>query len=241
MNIKNRVETMRDEIIEDLRMIPLFTDIGIESLRHLTHGALLQRFPRGTELFPQGEQPDFLHVLIDGSVELYAESEGRETVMEILTPVEVFILAAVLTDRPYLMSARVQDDARLLLLPAEPFREALESDPRLGMIMLASLAGQFRGMVRQLKSLKLRTASQRLGCYLLRLMDGRGPQVELPYRKAILASQLGVTPEALSRAFHKLAAHGVLVQGQMVTIADPAALARYCLPDELMDPRVAVA
>lgn len=231
---------MRDDVLEDLKTIPLFADIGMESLRHLTHGALLQRFPRGTELFPQGEYPDFLHVLIDGSVELYAASEGRETVMEILRPVETFILAAVLTDRPYLMSARVQDDARLLLLPAESFRETLHCDPGLCLTMMASLACQFRGMVRQVKSLKLRSATQRVGCYLLHLVDNTGPMVRLPYRKSVLASQLGITPEALSRAFQKLGPHGVAVQGQTVVVRDPAALARHCLPDDLIDPQVDV-
>ncbi|MDF2095079.1 helix-turn-helix domain-containing protein [Aquibaculum arenosum] len=231
---------LRESDIESLQQIPLFSGLGIPDLKALTAGALLQRFPARTRLFDSGAQPDFLHILLDGSVQLSAteaDSE-REVVIEIVTPPDCFILAAALTDTPYLMSATVQEPARLLLLPAAELRRNIAAHPELALTLLASLAGQFRRMVRQVKNLKLRTTVQRVGCFLLSLAepgDESEMTVQLPYDKQVIASQLGMTRESLSRALATLRDLGVETQNDRILLKDPVALAAYCHPDRLID------
>jgi len=85
-------------------------------------------------------------------------------------------------------------------------------------IMIGLMAGQHRRIVRQVMDLKLRTATQRLGCFLLRLIDANanGATASLPFAKATLASRLGMTPENLSRAFRALEPAGIDVDGSRV-------------------------
>lgn len=239
---------MRPEDFERLREHSLFADISAGAMATLGQGALLQRFPRGTVLFEQGDGADFLHVLMDGSVELIGATAGqRETVVEIIEPVDAFILAAVLTGQPYLMTARVVHPARLLLLPAAAFREAIEVDPGLAVTMLSSLSRQYRMLVRQITNLKLRTSTQRLACYLLTLtsqQDGTAT-FELPYDKRRIAARLGMSPENLSRAFATLRPMGVEVHGNRVTLQDIVSFRQQCEVDHLIDgvecPRAAAA
>lgn len=229
---------MRPEDFERLREHSLFADISAGAMATLGQGALLQRFPRGTVLFEQGDGPDFLHVLIDGSVELIGVAAGmRETVVEIIEPVDAFISAAVLTGQPYLMTARVVHPARLLLLPADAFRAAIVGDPTLAVTMLSSLSRQYRMLVRQITSLKLRTSTQRLACYLLTLTsqpDGTAT-FELPYDKRRIAARLGMSPENLSRAFAALRPFGVEVQGNRVTLQNIVGFQQQCEIDHLID------
>lgn len=239
---------MRSTDRDLVRTLPVFSELDAEHLEQMTSGALLQRFPKETRLFDQGEQPDFLHLLLEGQVELSASSaDGRETVIEILTPIDYFILAAVLTDTPYLMSARVLEPAKILLLPARKLREQMIQHPRLALAITASLAGHFRRMVRQIKDLKLRTSSQRVGAYLLRQSleetartrpDHTGDnsvRFDLPVSKQVLAARLGMTPENLSRAFAVLVEHGIQIKGRLVEIEDRGKLADFCHPDTLID------
>lgn len=231
-------DSMRAKDLETIRSLPFFEGLDEEQVSAVTAGALLQRFPRETVLFEQGERPDFLHVLVEGSVMLYgATGEGRETVIEILTPVDSFVLAAALTDTPYLMSAKVLEASNILLLPARSLREHMATQPKLALVMMASLATQFRRMVRQIKDLKLRTSTQRLCAFLLTLADppADGASFELPVNKQVLASRLGMTPENLSRAFSSLAEHGVQIKGRAVTIGSIERLHAYCHPDTLID------
>lgn len=229
---------MKKDDFAALTHLPLFRDVPSSSLQAITRDALLQRFPRGTALFEQGQTPDFLHVLLEGSVELIGVADdGRQSVVEILQPIDSFILAAALTDTPYLMAARVVDPARLLLIPASALRTEIARSPALALAMMASLARQFRMMVRQIKNLKLRTSTQRVGCYLLMLMEESGGAEEfiLPYDKRRIAARLGMTPENLSRAFAALRPLGVTTRGNRVRISTLKALQNECHLDKLID------
>ncbi|MFT5390284.1 MAG: CRP/FNR family transcriptional activator FtrB [Gammaproteobacteria bacterium] len=66
----------------------------------------MQTFPPKVELIAEGEPADFLYVVTAGSVELFAQSNERETTPDVLKPLAAFISAAVLKDAVYLISAR---------------------------------------------------------------------------------------------------------------------------------------
>jgi CRP/FNR family transcriptional activator FtrB len=229
---------MQPEDFEKLRHLALFSNLTLETLRAITEAALLQRFPSQTVLFRQGEDPDFLHVLLEGSIQLIGTSlDLRETVVEILKPVDAFMPAAVLTMTPYLVSAKVVHPARILLLPGPALREKIALDATLAVAMVGSLSRQYRGLLRQVKDLKLRTSTQRLGCHLLALAaaNGNGGVIELPHDKRLIAARLGMTPESLSRAFSALRKLGVEVHGHRVRLTDIESLREQCVPDQLID------
>jgi CRP/FNR family transcriptional regulator, transcriptional activator FtrB len=214
---------------------PVFQSLGEDDLSVLLGDAVVHDQPADTVLFRQGQRPDFLHVLIEGRVGLMGVGmDDRQVVVEFMEPGESFILAAVLTDAPYLMAARTIQRSRVLLIPAGTLREHVSANGRLAVGMLASLSRHYRMMVRQVKDLKLHSATERLGCYLLALGEqgagGRGGPVTvtLPVEKALLATRLGTTPENLSRAFANLRPAGVTTSGGTVTIVDMVRLRNAC-------------
>lgn len=230
---------LRSDDLPPVAQLRLFAGFPEPARDRLLERALVQRFPKATLLFAQGDLPDFLHVLLEGGVELVGSGQGgrREAAIDILEPVDMFIPAAVLTATPYLMSARVIEPARVLLLPAARLRGEIGRNPELALAMLATMSRQFRRMVRQLKDLKLRTATQRLGCYLLTLAERQGDTgvVVLPYGKKLIASRLGMTPENLSRSFAQLRAQHVTLKGNRVTLGDLDALRAAAPTDPLID------
>ncbi len=229
---------MQPEDYEKLRDVTLFSELSEETLGALTKGTFLQRFPSQTVLFSQGDLPDFLYVLLEGSVQFTGTApDERETVVEILKPIDAFMPAAVLTNTPYLVSAKVVHPARILMVPAAAVHRTIAHDANLSLAMLASLARQYRVLLRQVKDLKLRTSTQRLGCYLLALAEEIGSDglVELPHDKRLIAARLGMTPESLSRAFSSLRTMGVEVRGHRIRLTDMSKLRQYCRPDRLID------
>ena len=101
-----------------------------ESLASLLDAALLQQFPTGVVLIHEGDHADFLHVLIDGLVEIFTEQNGGEWGISLINPVSTFILAAVVSDQPYLNSARTLADSRVLLIPAQRVRDIFDRTSR---------------------------------------------------------------------------------------------------------------
>jgi CRP/FNR family transcriptional activator FtrB len=232
--------SMRDSDRDWISRHPVFQSLEESDLNVLLGDAAVQDLSADAVLFSQGEQPDFLHVLIDGRVGLLGVGlDDRQVVVEFMEPGESFILAAVLTDAPYLMTARTIQHSRVLLIPAATLRDHVSGNARLAVSMLASLSRHYRMMVRQIKDLKLYSATERLGCYLLALGEQKmgeqktggadGPiTLTLPVEKALLATRLGTTPENLSRAFANLRPAGVKTSGGTVTIADMADLRAAC-------------
>lgn len=228
---------MRTEQLSEVRGLGLLRGVAEPAVEDLLRGAYVQTFPPQVELVHEGDRPDFLHVVVDGCVELFSAWNGRETTMALLRPVATFILAATVMDRPYLMSARTLEKSRVALIPSEDVRRVYSTDPAFARAVVTELALCYRNVVKHNKNLKLRTSQERLANFLLRQhrRAGQPESFELQLEKRRLASYLGMTPENLSRSIKALGAHGVTVDGSRVTLRDPAALERIARPVPSID------
>ena len=218
--------------------LPILRGLADGRRRQIMENTLLHTVPAGSVLFEQGDTPNFQIVVMSGSVQLFGRStSGREVLVEVVSPPDLIIPAAVVTGAPYLMRARVPEPSTFLLIPARAFRDLVASDLALANSVIGSLATQFRRMVRQIKSLKLRSAVQRIGCYLLMLSERQGTpeKAVLPYEKNLIASELGITRESFSRVLASLEKHGIRIDGQTIWIDDAERLAKECVPDPLID------
>jgi len=228
---------MRPHELPEIRHLPLFREMQQASFETLMQGAYAQSFPAGLEMIRQGDPADFLHIVMEGAVELYARWAERECTMAVVRPVGTFILAACIRDAPYLMAARTLDRARIILVPATDLRAVFRRDPEFAVSVIQELAGCYRSVVRHAKGLKLRNSRERIASYLLRqsALAGNVASYVLPVEKRLLASYLGMTPENLSRALKTLEADGVKMDGMRVIITDRAKLTALARPDQLID------
>lgn len=228
---------MRADELPLIRALPLFADMAEESFDALMQASFLQRFPPQVVLIRESEPADFLHVVVDGAVELFAGAGRRETTMELVRPIATFILAAVIRDAAYLMSARTLEPSRILMIPSRSIHEVFDRDAAFARSIVVELSTRYRAMVKSLKSHKLRSGIERLANHLLRLdaEQGGSGHIELPVEKRVVAALLGMTPENLSRAFGTLAAYGVEVDGPRIRLTKPEDLCRLAQPNPLID------
>jgi CRP/FNR family transcriptional activator FtrB len=220
--------------------VPLFERLDEALRKRIEAISELSGVEEGEVLSHQGAMPEYLHILLEGQVALTSTAaDGTTAVVEVVHPVGHFVLASVLTELPYLMTARTVTRSRLLAIDAAALLRLVASEPSLANTLLRSVSREFRTMVRQVRDLKLRTAAQRLGCYLLaRVKDGEAIRAEfrLPFDKGLLAARLGCRQENLSRAFAALRAYGVETHGSRVILHDIPRLKELAAPDDLSDP-----
>ena len=228
---------MREEDLRSVRSLRLFADMADDHFADLMRVVYLQSFPPQVELITEGDPADFLHVVVGGMVELYAQSNGRETTMATVRPVSTFILAAVLKDAAYLMSARTLERSRILMIPSESIRAVMDADAAFNHAIIVELASCYRAVIKAQKDLKLRTGVERLANYLLRVDAATGGTgtITLQVEKRTLAGQLGMTPENLSRAFGTLKPYGVEVNGAEIRLSNVEDLQVLAKPNPLID------
>ncbi len=228
---------MRSSDLPQVRSLSLFDNMDDSSFDTLMQTAYLQVFPAQLELITEGDPADFLYIVTEGCVELFARSNGRESTMGMVRPVGTFILAAVIKDAVYLMSARTSQRSKVLLIPSENVRSVFQQDENFARSIVVELANCYRNVVKEHKDIKLRSAVERLANRLLRLHKSQGNTgtLVLPYDKRTLASLLGMTPENLSRAFNTLKPYGVRVDGMTIGLDEIDALKTLAKPTPLID------
>ncbi|HUN40380.1 MAG TPA: cyclic nucleotide-binding domain-containing protein [Acetobacteraceae bacterium] len=225
---------------ELLRLTPLFESLDdrlVESVADITREL---RLPEDTEICRQGEPAQFLYVLLEGRVALWASApDDSRAAVEVIRPPGYFVLATVLSGLHHLMTAQTVSPSYLLAIDSKGMYALVQHEVDLANACLRAEALNFRALVRQVQDLKLRTAAQRLGCYLLALCsvpDAATDKFRLPFDKRLLAARLGCRQENLSRAFAALRSVGVETHGARVILHDIPALRHFAVPDECVDP-----
>ncbi|WES32001.1 cyclic nucleotide-binding domain-containing protein [Varunaivibrio sulfuroxidans] len=228
---------MRSEELTKVRALDLFADMKEETFDVMMAMAYFQAFPPHLHLITEGDPSDFLHVVVDGAVEMFAHANDRETTIYVVRPYSTFILAASALDAPYLMSARTIEKSHILMIPSVDVRAAMHACTAFSHAIMAELASCYRGVIKNTKNLKLRNATERLANYLLYCNETQGGHgvVTIDIEKRILASILGMSPENQSRAFSALKGHGVEVSGNKVRLTNIARLKRLAKPSPLLD------
>lgn len=212
--------------------LPVFSGLGRAELARLLQFSTVQRYPPGTLLFHEGDQPDKLHVVLSGTVEIFSDGSGREWGVMLMNSGDIFVPAAVLFNERYTISARTLGFCRMLLLDAERVRAEAAESAKFSMQLSRAMAGQLRVAIRQVLDLKARNAAQRLANFLLKIVDTSScPAPELPMRKRNLAARIGMTPETLSRTLQVLADNGLVVRGRQIIVRDRDRITEFCGPD----------
>lgn len=216
--------------MELLRRSAFYAAAGEAAMADLVRLSFVQLLPRGTVVFEQDGPAEFLHILLSGSVGLQARAEtGGRTVVEIFGAGEVFLAPALLLHLPYLASAVALTEVRIMMIPGEPFREAVQRDLRLAGAAIELLSRHWRLMVDQVVDLKLRSAEARVARFIEHRVppESGGGIAALPEPRTALAARLGMTPETLSRSLASLEDSGRLRRtGGGASVADSGALRR---------------
>jgi len=228
---------VKPELMDAFHSITLFQGVSGEALDRLAALSFLQDFPADVVLAEQNEVPDFLYGVVTGRVAATASYRSGCGTICVSVAGDCISTSAVVLDVPLLSSLRTVDESRVLMIPASLVRELVASDHVFAGAMVQRLALGARSVVRQLHNQKLRTSTERLANWVLRMADEASDEQELPlpYQKRLLASLLGMTPENLSRTIAGLEPHGVVFRGRTIHVRDLNALKRMACPTPLID------
>lgn len=208
-----------------LRQLPLFASLDEDHFGRIARTVRVVKLGARQMLFQRGDPARHWYVVLEGTIKLaILAPNGQEKVVERLTPGQSFGEALMFMSAPaYPLAAISIDDSQVLAVPNTEIVSVLKESPEACFRMMAELSRRLHGLVREVEEVTLASARLRLVRYLTDLADGRGGAVEvtLPETKQLLASQLAMKPETLSRIFRALTDEGLLaVDGRSIRIAD---------------------
>ncbi|MEW6518893.1 MAG: Crp/Fnr family transcriptional regulator [Thermodesulfobacteriota bacterium] len=211
-------------ITEHIAAIPLFQGLTAQHYDELAMIVVDQEFPRGGQIFAEGDAGHGFYVIIDGRVKIFKLSfDGKEQILHILGPGEPFAEVAVFTGSTYPANAIALEKSRLFFFPRRAFAELIAREPALAMNMLATLSLRLKQFAHMIEALSLKEVPGRLAAYILvdSRQNGKEQAVRLAVSKTQLASLLGTIPETLSRILAKMNRQGLIaIDGSTITIVD---------------------
>jgi CRP/FNR family cyclic AMP-dependent transcriptional regulator len=217
-----------------LRRAPLFDGLDDENARALRRQISEVKLSRGEHLFLEGQDGDRLYVVLDGKMKhTRAAADGRENLLSVLGPGEMFGELSLFDPRPRTSSASAVTDVTLAALGHDALRAWLLEHPEASMHMLRQLARRLRRANDVTADLVFTDVPGRVAKNLLDLADRFGQQehdglhVHHDLTQEELAQLVGASRETVNKALADFAARGWLqISARSVLILDAERLRR---------------
>lgn len=187
---------------------------------------------RGATFAARGALLPGILALACGSARLTLRAaHNGERVLRLVSSGQTFGESAALLGRASSYDAIALADCKVVVIPAAQVLSLLERDARFARQLVIALAETKLGLLSELEASTMRRGAQRLAHYLGSLAEPAelpGQFVaRLPASKTLIASQLDMKKETLSRLLRSLTAQGVvLVRGREISILDRERLAK---------------
>ncbi len=225
------------QIIELLRHLPLFSDLAEQDLASLAGQARVDHFEREAAVFYQGDECDRVWLVRQGRVKIvHHEEDGREVILEIISPGEAFG-GAVLFMPHHPATAKAMDEVETVSLPSAAYALFLTTHPKTTLKLIRMLGLRLHSMM-DLQILAGERVERRLAHILLKLADrvGRaeadGILITISLTRQDLADMAGTTLETAIRTMSRFRAQGLIEtrRGGYLVITDVEKLRQQAHP-----------
>jgi CRP/FNR family transcriptional regulator, dissimilatory nitrate respiration regulator len=233
MELAENLDARRDQrLIEGvISHLALFAGVAPAATARLALRCSTQHALRGVALAEREALLPGVFAVAYGTVKLSLRgADGEERVLRLVCGGQTFGEANALLGRALQYEARALAESKLVMMPTPALAELAEREPRFARNLMLVLAQRSLELLAEFESATLRRGAQRLASYLDSLAAPQAAAggrlvVELPVSKTMLAAQLGVKKETLSRLLRQLSSRGLIeVSRREVAILDRGAL-----------------
>ena len=215
-------------ISDALARVPLFASLNDADRRTLAARVRTRRFTSGETLFHRGDPAAHLYVLATGTAKITLPDEyGKEAVIALLRPGEVFGELALFDDAPRSATVVAVNDVECLLVGRDDFLSLLERAPQAMREVLRQLARTLRRSTDRVEDLVFLDVPSRVAKSLLDLSEVNGAAAEIELTQDDLAAMVGATRVSVNRVLASLEQRGIIkVARRRVAVLDRERLAR---------------
>ena len=166
-------------------------------------------FGSGEFVFWEGDAPDRFFVVERGKVKMLKHiSSGKDFIIAVFGPGEMFGEVPVFDNAPYPASAQATSKACVLSIKRKDFLAFLGRNPSVSLKVINVLGGRLREAHGRLRDLAGERVMQRLAGTLLLLSSKLGPTI--PFTRQEIADMSGTTTETTIRVLGRLKSGGII-------------------------------
>ncbi len=211
--------------MKEMRDITIFSTLGEDDANELKGYFSVEEFGKKETIFSEGDPSDWLYSVLEGKVKITKLSaEGKEIILEVIQPGDVFGAIAVMRGFPYPANAVAMEDTKLLKVSRNNFLKILDGYPSVMYCMMQNLGDRIKGSHELLKNIALEKVSSRIAALLLKLAEksgvetAKGTVIDFKLTKQDIADMVGTTVETSIRTMSLFKKQGIVEErdGQIV-------------------------
>jgi CRP-like cAMP-binding protein len=187
-------------VVDLLGDLDLLADLDVGELERIAESGVSQRLRRGDVVFGEGDVADALYVVQRGRVAMLNKSfDGRESVVYLMEPGDVFGDMPLFDGLTRSTEARALETSQVVRIPYDPIREVYETHPKMLWRVIELLSTRLRNTDAALADSVFLDVTGRTAKRLLE-MAGDHESFELPVTQEELAGMVGASRERVNKA-----------------------------------------
>lgn len=206
-----------------LRALPIFEMLDDACLKPLTRVATLRSIPRHTAVLHAGDRTDNIYFVLSGALKVQiSDDEGREVILSMLGPGELFGEMGVLDDHPRSATVLAVEASEVVVIGKADFKQCLVENPDVSLFIMRNLTKRLRLADRNIESLALLDVYGRVARLLLEAAETVDGRLVVMHKmsKQDIAKMIGASREMVSRVMRDLTAQGLIQEadGQLILV-----------------------
>lgn len=200
----------------------LFADFSSDDIDFIASHGVIKAFPKYSIVLTEGDESDFICVILEGLVKVYASDEnGKEVILNIQGPGEYFGELALIDKVPRSASVMTIKPSRLVFVSRSDFEACLTENPALALKLIRALTKRVRSLTEIVKNLALQDVYGRITRILPKLAEEKDGLLVIDQRLTHqdIANMVGASREMVSRILKDLNTGGYIqIKNKIITI-----------------------
>lgn len=223
------------DFIQQLKKMPVFADLPDAQLKDIYQITTERKYRKGSVIFLEGEQGEGFHYLQSGKVKIVKMTDdGREHIINILSPGDLFAEVLLFNNRDYPATAIAVEDSKVGVIKNTDLERLILGNNLLALQLIKALSQRLLFAQQKIKNLALHDVTARTAETLLRLGTEHGRilpngqiEITLDLSRQDLASLVGTTRETVTRTLSSLKKDKIIdFDIHKITIIEPNKLKR---------------
>lgn len=214
--------------MKNLKKIDLFKNLSDDELKELVPYLQMVSYKKKEDIFAEGDQPEWFYIVSTGKIKVTKLShEGKEIILEIISPHDIFGGVAVLRNFPYPANASAMENSEVIKISRKNLMRLVDRFPNLMYCIALQLGDRMRSSYDSLKNIALERVEARIAALLIKLAHKIGKEskagilIDMRLTKQDVADMVGTTVETSIRTFSKFKKQGLLSDANgKITIID---------------------
>lgn len=224
----------RDKIIATLRKSTMFSGINDDGLSEISSFFKVVDFKNDQFIFMEGDPSDWLYIVSTNKVKMIKHSEsGKDTIVEMKSPGEIFCCATVLDNKPYPESAQSKGASSTIKIRRRDLLKLIDRYPVLKVSIANYLNEKLTDAYEMLQHISTEIVERRIAAILLKLSEKVGiddsdyRKIDFPLTRKEIAEMVGSSTETCIRTMSKFQKQGMVKSSKDSILVNEEALTGF--------------